>query len=106
MTLNDLQALPILQSRGIAHACKEDANTLLYVHACLERFMRGDYGEICEDDTAANNADLEAGDGHVLARYKASGKLTGDIYIEAHFYYEQLDNIDYSNIYIMYPSER
>ena len=105
MTLEDLKKIPTLQTRSIAEACK-DPKTALYIVQCLNRFWAGDYGEICEEDTQYNNADLAAGEGHVLARYKQAEKLTGDIYIEAHFYAPMLNDIDYTNTLIMYPYER
>ena len=105
MILEDLKKLPTLQTRAIAEAAA-DPETGLYIVSCLNRFWGGDYGEICAEDTAANNADLEAGEGHILARYKQAGKLSGDIYIEAHFYEPMLNDIEYSQIMIMYPFER
>ena len=105
MKLEDLKKLPLLQTRGVAADIK-DAQTHAYILNCLKRFFSGDYGEICEEDTQANNSDLAAGDGHILARYKGQASLKGDIYIEAMFYYEKLDDINYSYIMIMYPEER
>lgn len=105
MTLEQLKTIPLLQTRTIAEACK-DPNTLDYILECLARFYAGDYGEICEDDTNANNYDLSEGYGHVLARYKAKHSLTGDFYIESHFDKDHLTNIDYTQTLIMYPEER
>ena len=105
MTFEDLNKIPCLQSRSIAEACK-DPLTGNYVIDCLYRFYKGDYGEICADDTAANNAELLSGYGHILARYKQAFKLSGDIYIEAHFDKDHLTDINYTQILIMYPEER
>ena len=105
MTLEDIKKIPTLQTRSIAEACK-DPETALYIVECLNRFWAGDYGLICDDDTASNNADLAAGYGHILARYEGKFKLTGDFYIEAHFYEPELNNLDYTNTVIMYPFER
>lgn len=105
MTLEDLKKIPTLQTSGIAAASK-DPKTALYIVECLRRFWAGDYGEVPPEDTAANNADLEAGEGHVLARYKQAEKLEGDIYIEAHFYAPKLNDLDYTNTLVMYPYER
>ena len=106
MKLEDLRKIPTLQTSTIAEAIKADPRTGFYILSCLERFYSGDYGEICEEDTAANNRDLEDGTGHILARYKQAESLTGDIYIEASFYEPMFRNIDYTNIMIMYPHER
>lgn len=61
MTLEDLRKLPLLQSATIAHICEKDEQTTIYILECLNRFYSGDYGEICEEDTAANNSDLKEG---------------------------------------------
>ena len=106
MKLEDLKQFPLLQTATIAHTIGEDALTLEYIIECLHRFFSGDYGTMNAEDTAANNEDLSAGYGHILARYKQKHKLTDDIYIEAHFDKDNLNDIDYTNILIMYPDER
>ena len=95
----------MLQTATIAEVCK-DPETLNYILDCLGRFYSGDYGEICEEDTDANNFDLKEGYGHILARYKQAAMLSGDIYIEAHFDKTMLSDINYTNTMIMYPDER
>ena len=105
MTLEDLKKIPTLQTRGIAEAAK-DPKTALYIVECLNRFWAGDYGDIPPEDTAANNADLRAGEGHILARYKQAEKLTGNVYIEAMIYEPEKGNIDYNYIMVMYTDER
>lgn len=106
MTLDDLRKISVYQTRSIAEACK-DEHTHAYVVSCLRRFYSGDYGEICAEDTAANNSDLAEGCGHVLARYKPAGALTGDIYIETHFSSDvDISDVDYNNTMIMYCDER
>lgn len=104
MKLEDLQALPLFQTRSIA-AAAEDPETLQYILDCLGRYFAGDFGTIPEDDTAANLADLEAGGGHVLARYKAAGMLTDDIYINAVIDDRAPDVVDANNIMVMYCNE-
>ena len=105
MTLEDLRKLPTLQTATVAEVVKRDESTFFYIIKCLNRFFTGDYGDISEEDTAANNADLKAGSGHILARYGQAYELETDIYIEAHFE-EGFEGVDYNNIVIMYPSER
>lgn len=75
MTLEDLKKQDLLQTRSIAEACKDSPETLEYIISCLARFFSGDYGEIGEEDTAYNNQDLQEGEGHILARYKARHAL-------------------------------
>lgn len=70
MTLEDIKKQDLLQTRSIAEACKDSPETLGYIVECLGRFFSGDYGEICQEDTDYNNADLREGEGHILARYK------------------------------------
>ena len=84
MTREDLQKLPVYQTSRIETACK-DLATKLYVIACLKRFYSGDYGELDAEDVAANERELESGEGHVLGRYKTRHNLGGDIYIESYF---------------------
>ena len=105
MTNLDLLKLKTFQTRPIAEACKESQETADYVEQCVVRFFLGDYGEIDEEDTEYNNEDLRAGEGHVLARYKAFGQLTEDIYIESHFS-NTIPGVDANNNMIMYCSER
>lgn len=105
MTLEDLKTIPLLQSRSIA-AAAEDEQTHAYIVECLRRFLAGDYGTVCEEDTAANNSDLKNGYGHILARYEGKYQLTGDFYIETHFDKDHLQDIEYTQTMIMYPEER
>lgn len=107
MTLEDLKKIKVFQTRTIAEACKRSPETHLYIIECLQRFYKGDYGEICAEDTAANNMELDEGFGHVLARYKARHSLESDIYIETHFSADMdISELDYNNTMIMYCSER
>lgn len=101
MTLKSIRKLPVFMTKSISEA---GANN--YLTECLKRFYNGDYGKICEEDTAANNADLAAGCGHILARYEQEGALESDLYIEACFDINEPELIDANYIMIMYPSER
>lgn len=56
-----------------------------YIARCLDRFFTGDYGEIPPEDTAANNSELEAGAGRIIARYKPAEGMAEDFYIMAYF---------------------
>lgn len=105
MTLNDLRELPLLQTRSISKAYGRNPDTFGYIVECLGRFYKGDYGEVPQEDVEANNYDLRAGEGHVLARYEAKFGLDNDIYIEAHFS-DSIPGIDANHIMIMYCLER
>lgn len=104
MTLSQLQKLPLFMTSSISAAMR-DANTNAYIIECLEAYYSGNYGEVPPEDVELNNADLSAGEGHVLARYKAKYELTSDIYIESHFMRRFKGN-DYNNTVVCYCSER
>ena len=78
MTPRELASIPTYPTQGTAPAL-EDPKTREYLAACFNRYFKGDFGDISEEDTAANNADLAAGDGHILARYEGKYKLEGDL---------------------------
>lgn len=56
------------------------------------------------EDTDANNAELEAGEGRIVARYKAKYSLEDDIYIIACFS-QEIPGIDANHVMIMYVTE-
>lgn len=104
MTLEDILKLPLTQTAAVAAAGK-DIETKKYITICLADFYAGKYGEIPEEDTAANNADLEAGEGRIIARYKKAEKLENDIYIISDFYAADPDNIEANHTTILYCNE-
>ena len=109
MTLGDLSKVRLLQTKGIAEACSEEIGgnaTFVYIMQCLTRFYSGDYGEVCEEDTVANNKDLADGYGHVLAVYKKAHNLTDNIFIEAHIDRDCPGDTECNHVMVMYPSER
>lgn len=104
MKAQDLQNSTIVQTATVAEATK-DPKTLYYVQTCLDLFFSGMYGEVPEEDTEQNNAELEAGEGRIVARYKKEEKLTDDIYIIAYFSESNPGDIDFNNITILYTWE-
>ena len=104
MTLEEVKALPVFQTRTIAKAA-EDPDTMAYILNCLAKLYAGDYGEVPAEDTDANNRELRDGAGRILARYKPAGKLESDIYIIANFYAEDPDNPEANYTYILYCNE-
>lgn len=104
MTAADLQRNFILHTRAIAEASK-DPTTAAYLQDCLLMAFSGNYGEIPAEDAAANNEELEAGEGRILARYEKRGKLAEDIYIICYFSASNPGNIDLNNNMILYCSE-
>lgn len=103
MTLEDVKKLDLLQTRGIA-ADTKDEQTHAYIVSCLQAFYSGNYGAIPAEDTDANNAELEAGEGRIVARYKAKYSLEDDIYIIACFS-QEIPGIDANHVMIMYVTE-
>ena len=106
MTLEDIKKLPVMQTRGAAAAERsDDGTTHNYMIDCLMRLYAGDYGKVPQEDTDANNAELEAGEGRIVARYAKRHALTDDIYIIATFSQSMPDIIDANNIMIMLCGE-
>lgn len=105
MTLNDVKLLLPHVTAAINEAAK-DEQTRLYIQDCLiKRLFSGDYGEVPQEDTDANNQELAEGEGKILARYKAKYKLEGDIYIIARFSKSMPASLDANHIMIMYCDE-
>lgn len=84
MTMKDITGHFAGMTQGVAAAMK-DESTAQYIHECLRRFYAGDFGEILEEDIAANLAELSEGVGRVLARYPQEYALMDDVYISATF---------------------
>lgn len=106
MTLDDIKALPVMQTRGIAaDASHDDGQTHNYIIDCLMRLYAGDYGKVPQEDTDANNAELAAGEGRIVARYGKRYDLTEDFYIIATFSQSMPDIIDANHIMLMLCSE-
>lgn len=105
MKLEQIRQREVYQTRGIAADIKDNPAAYRYVLQCLQRLYSGDYGTIPADDTDANNSELAAGEGRIVARYKAAEGLQEDIYIIAAFSESMADSIDANNTMIMYVSE-
>lgn len=87
----------IVQTRGIA---AERENNMIFnsnVMDYLNRFLGGDYGELCEDDRKAN--ELAEKDGsRILAAYKSAKH---DVWIIA----DAEDEEGLRNVTILFPDE-
>lgn len=106
MTLDDIKALPVMQTRGIAaDSSHDDGATHDYILRCLFKLFDGDYGKVPQEDTDANNAELAAGEGRIVARYEKRHDLTEDFYIIATFSASMPDSLDANHIMIMLCSE-
>ena len=104
MTLEDIKALPVYQTRSIAKAA-EDPDTLKYLFSCMAMLYSGNYGIVPAEDTDANNQELKTGAGRIVARYKAAEKLENDIYIISDFCAGDPDNQEANHTTILYCNE-
>ena len=104
MKASDLQDNMVVQTAAVAEAAKDPA-TLGYLQTCLALFFSGMYGEISDEDVGYNEEELAAGEGRVVARYKAQDKLEEDIYIIAYFSQSNPGDLDYNNTTVLYVSE-
>ena len=104
MRAEDLQGNALVTTAAVAEAAK-DPETLDYIQMCLSLFFSGMYGKMGPDDTELNEEELRAGEGRIMARYEAQGKLTEDIYIIAYFSQSNPGDIDYNNTTVLYCGE-
>lgn len=66
---------------GINAAIEKNPGTLEAIKQAVEQFNNCNWGKVPEEDKEANNADLAANTGRILARYETP---EGDIYINAY----------------------
>ena len=95
---------PLLVVGRVKTLIEKDSDAQIYIFSCVDRFYAGDYGEVPPEDTAANNAELEAGEGRIVARYKSAQGLEEDIYIIAYFSESNAEE-DYNYTSIFYVSD-
>lgn len=93
------QPYQLFITRQLNEDVAESPEMVLAVRAAVERFNNGDWGDMCQDDIEANNEDLDARIGRVLARYPTPN---GDIYINLNF---DDPSIESDAALIMYCSE-
>lgn len=65
-------------TRGIHAALENNTRFAADIEKAIRKFQGNDWGELCDDDKAANDTELNELDGRVLARYKT---CIDDIYI-------------------------
>ena len=106
MTLADIKKLPIFKSQAIAASEQADkGDTHNYIVDCLTALFYGDYGNVPQEDTDANNNELVAGEGRIVAKYDKKYSLLEDIYIVALFSQSNADRLGDNRIMILYDSE-
>lgn len=104
MRAEDLQKNALVSTAAVAAAAKDPA-TMDYLQTCLSLFFSGMYGQMSPEDTELNEEELRAGEGRIMARYEAQGKLREDIYIIAYFSESNPGDIDYNNTTVLYCGE-
>lgn len=103
MTLEQISTNELAITAG-AGAAIRDENTRKYIFDCLQRFYSVDYGMIPAEDAAANNAEIEAGQGRIIGRYEQAHTLRENILIIAYFSDNNRET-DYNYTTVLYPSE-
>ena len=69
--------MQIVLTAAVAEAMKDKVTENAVLKA-LRQFSNNEWGKVPQEDKEANNADLRAGTGRILARYETPA---GDIYI-------------------------
>lgn len=68
----------IVVTRGIHNRIADDAKFAKFITESFTRYIRCDWGELCEEDRAMNNLAVKNNDDRILAKYSFNDK---DIYI-------------------------
>ena len=56
-------------TRGIAAKIKRDEDFAFFVMQSVDKYLRKDWGDTCEEDSALNDAAVKNGDDRIVARY-------------------------------------
>lgn len=73
---------PLVQTAGIANEIKKDSKFSMQVATSLNRYIQGDWGDLCEDDKELNNNAVKSNDDRILAAYNLNtAEGTKKIYI-------------------------
>lgn len=67
----------ICKTCGIDYAVQEDESFLVEIMSCFEKYVKCDWGDLCDEDKQANDVAL-INEGRILASYKTS---KGKVYI-------------------------
>lgn len=68
----------LVQTRGIAAACENDAAFTQETYKAFSRYIACDWGETCAEDNALNDNAVKNNDDRIVAKYKTS---KGNIFI-------------------------
>lgn len=67
-----------LQTSGIHAACEEDSGFANEITTAFMKYVKGDWGDTCEEDGEMNNNAIQSNDDRLVAKYITS---QGDVFI-------------------------
>lgn len=76
--MSDFMLGRLMMTRGINDTIAEDEGFAKEVMNCLGRYIRKDWGDMCDEDKQLNDSAVINGDDRILAAYNTS---KGKIYI-------------------------
>ena len=59
----------VVATRGVAERMRESSGFAAFVHRAFQRYLRADWGELCESDRKQNDRALAHGGDRILAAY-------------------------------------
>ena len=62
----------IVATRGVVGLMRENNDFAAFVHRAFQRYLRADWGELCESDRKQNDRALAHGGDRILAAYTLS----------------------------------
>ena len=68
----------VVATRGIDTACKEDLDFSREVHKAFLKYISGNWGETCAEDSALNDSAVQNNNDRIVAKYATS---KGNIFI-------------------------
>ena len=86
----------IVATCGVHEMMQTDSSFRKFVSACMNRYMSGDWGDLCEEDRLANDDSLRS-EGRILAAYENPDHPDWKIWI--------ITELDRSATTILFPSE-
>lgn len=86
----------IVATCGVHEMMQTDSSFRKFVSACMNRYMSGDWGDLCEEDRLANDDSLRS-EGRILAAYENPDHPDWKIWI--------ITEWDRSATTILFPSE-
>ena len=87
----------ICQTKGVYDAAKRNVKFRFEVASSIDKFMCGDWGDVCIEDSAANDEALINFE-RVIGSYQTS---EGELWVIA----ESEDCVKYTNITVLFPNE-